>query len=150
VSPVRRRVEANDPNAVSKFRRREMPMKSFPLPTYPVELGLRCTARFLAVFLIGLVLLFLVGDGGLNLLKLTPVETVQMFFFFTTLIGLVIAWRKELLGGTISVVGILCFFTVEYVVTGRFPRGPAFYLMLLPGILFLLNGLIRRGLSARA
>ena len=43
---------------------------------------------------------------------------------------------------------VLLFFAVEFALTGRFPRGPVFHLMLLPGILFLLSACVRRRMAA--
>jgi hypothetical protein len=111
-----------------------------------LELGLRWTARLLAAILVGLVVVIYIGEGGFNPLKLSTVEAVQHVFFFTTLAGMILAWRWPLAGGTISIVGILMFFAVEFVVTGRLPHG-LFPLMPLPGILFVLSALIRRRLS---
>lgn len=102
----------------------------------------------LAAFLVGLVLLIYVGEGGFNPLKLSAVEAAQKVFFFTILAGMVLACRWEVIGGTIATAGILLFYGTEFAVTGRFPKGWAFRLMLLPGFLFLLSGVIRRRMSA--
>ncbi len=121
------------------------------LHSSPSGLGaaLRWTARLLGAALVGLVLVIFVGEGGFNPLKLGAVEAIQMTLFLTTCVGLVIAWRWPVVGGAISTGGILLFFAVEFAVTGGFPKGLAFHLMLLPGILFLLSGFIRRRMAAR-
>jgi hypothetical protein len=51
--------------------------------------------------------------------------------------------------GAISTGGILLFLAVEFGVTGSFPKGPVFHLMVLPGILFLLSGFMRSRRAAR-
>jgi hypothetical protein len=50
----------------------------------------------LAVFLVGLVLVSFIGEGGFNPLKLTPVNGTQMVFLFTACIGMMMAWCWEL------------------------------------------------------
>jgi hypothetical protein len=120
------------------------------LPSTPsgLEAGLRWTARLLGALLVVLVLVILIGEG-FNPLKLRPVEAIQMTLFLTTCIGLVIAWRWPFIGGAISTGGILLFFAVEFAVTGSFPKGLVFHLMLLAGLLFLLSGFISRRMAAR-
>jgi hypothetical protein len=108
-----------------------------------LEAGLRWTARLLAAVVVGFVLMTLVGEGGFNPLKLRSVEAVQMTLFLTTCVGLVISWRWPFVGGGMSMGAMLLFFAVEFAVTGGFPKGLVFSLMLLPG-LFLLSGFISR------
>ena len=114
-----------------------------------LETGLRWTARLLAAFLIGLVLVIFIGEGGFNPLKLTPIEAIQMLLFLTTCVGLVIGWRWPFLGGLISTGGMLVFSAVEFSKAGKLPKGFVFILMLLTGILFLLSGFIRRRLGLK-
>jgi hypothetical protein len=123
-------------------------MRSLHSSPSVLEWGLRWTARLLGAVLVVLVLMILIGEG-FNPLKLRPVEAIQMTLFLTTCIGLVIAWRWPLMGGAISTSGILLFFAVEFSVTGGFPKGLFFHLMLLSGLLFLLSGFISRRRAAR-
>jgi hypothetical protein len=112
-----------------------------------LESCLRWTARLLAAVLVGLVLVVFIGvtlDGGFHPLKLKGVEPLQMVFFWTAGIGMVVAWRWEVIGGALSLGGMILFFAVEFAVRGGLPRGLLLYLMLLPGLLFLLSGLIRK------
>jgi hypothetical protein len=113
-----------------------------------LEVGLRWTARGLSAVLVGVVLLIFVGEG-FNPLKLKGIEPVQMALFWTACVGMVVAWRWPLVGGALSIGGMTLFFAVESAVTGRLPRGSFLYLMLLPGVLFLLSALIRRRRAAR-
>jgi hypothetical protein len=106
-------------------------------------LGLRWAARLLAAGLVGLALLIYVGEG-FNPFRLTPLEALQHALFLTTCIGLVAGWRWPLAGGALSTGGMLLFLSVEFAVTGRFPKGLVFYLMLLAGLLFLLSGSVSR------
>jgi len=119
------------------------PMSSLRLSPSGLEAGLLWTARLLAAFLVGLVLVILIGEGGFNPFKLRQVEAIQMILFLTTCVGLIVAWRWPLVGGVISTGGMLLFFAVEFAVAGRLPNGLVFPLMLLSGILFLLSAFIR-------
>jgi hypothetical protein len=125
-------------------------MKSLSVNLPSLHTGLHWIARLLAGFVVGLVLLFFFGTGGFNPLKLTAIEAVQMIFFLTTCIGLVIAWRWELTGGAIATAAMLLFYCTELAVTGGFPRGWVFRLMLLPGFFFLISGLLEKRSSSTA
>jgi hypothetical protein len=116
-----------------------------PVTPSRLETGVRWLARLLTVLVVGLVLLIFVGEG-FNPLDLKGVEVVQMIFFWTACIGMVLAWRWQVIGGAISLGAMMLFITVEFVVTGRLPGG-FFYLMLLPGLLFWMDAFLRRSMS---
>ena len=125
-------------------------MRTVSVPLFRLEVGIRWTARVLTAFLLGLVLVMFVGltvDGGFDPLKLSEVEALQMIFFWTACIGMAIAWRWQVIGGAFSLGGMILFFAVEFAVRGALPRGLVLHLMLLPGILFLVDGFIRRRMS---
>jgi hypothetical protein len=107
------------------------------------------TARALAVLLAGMVLVFLIADGGLNPLRLTGREAALMACLMSTCSGLVLAWRWPFLGGLISTVGILLFYSIESIASQwRFFNNLYFNLMLVAGILFVLGALIKRRRSS--
>jgi hypothetical protein len=122
----------------------EIARTSLPASLFYVEADLRWTARVLAVCLVGLVLAIYIGEGGPTPFKLSALEAIQMVFFWTTCLGMVAALRWQVLGGAISAAGMLLFLTVELGAIGRLPRGAVFYLMLLPGILFMVSGFLRK------
>ncbi len=64
---------------------------------------------------------------------------VILFIFFPigTFAGMILAWRWELLGGALTVGGVVGFYVAPWVMDGRFPRGPYFLLIAAPGFLFL-------------
>jgi hypothetical protein len=122
------------------------------MPRFHLEIGVRCVARALTTALVGLVVVMFVGvtlDGGFHPLRLKGVEPIQMIFFWTACVGMVIAWRWPVLGGALSFGAMILFFAVELAVNGRLPGGLVLYLMLLPGILFLLSGFLNRRIGAR-
>jgi hypothetical protein len=119
-------------------------MKPVSLSPFPIATLARWIARCIAVLLIAIVLLFMIGTGGVNPLKLSTVEAVQMTFWLATCVGLVVAWRWEFLGGLVATAGIALFFGTELAVAGRWPHSWVFDLALLPGVLFLLSATLRR------
>ena len=60
---------------------------------------------------------------------------------------MMVAWRWQVIGGALSLGGMILFFAIEYAVRGGLPKGLILPLMLLPGVLFLLSSLIRRRMS---
>jgi len=61
-----------------------------------------------------------------------------MFFPIGISVGMILAWVKERLGGTITVVSLLAFYVVRRTTTGAFPRGWGWLAFAAPGFLFLL------------
>jgi len=99
---------------------------------------LRWSARILSIISIGLVLLFVFGEG-LNLFHLTLHELVLFLFFpLGVCLGMIVAWRWEGLGGGITVGSLATFYLAHRLFSPSFPRGFGFVVMALPGFLFLL------------
>jgi hypothetical protein len=117
---------------------------SFPSASLSrVEAATRWTARVLTILLLGVILAIFIGEG-FNPLRLKGIEVPQMVLFWTSCIGMVLAWRWQVIGAAVSLVAIIFFFAVELAATGRLP-GAFFFLMLLPGILYLVSS----GISSR-
>jgi len=98
--------------------------------------------------LFGLVIVIVIGQGGPpNIFRQpTPVQ-LEFAALGLMLLGLVIGWVREGLGGLLVLLGLVAFNTVELVVNGRPALGAfpgAFPLFALPGALFLLSALLRR------
>lgn len=109
-----------------------------------VLLAARWTARLLAAAIVVLVLSFMIGEGGFNPRLLSPLEALQMALFVSACLAMLIAWQWELWGGLLSLAAMVGFMAVELAVNGGLPRGATFYLMFLPGICYVLCGLIER------
>lgn len=107
----------------------------------PLTRMVRWLARGLSLVAAGMILLFFVAPGGPDPMTLSALEAELMLLFVTAWVGLLVAWRWELLGAAMTVGGLLLFCAVEWWATGRLPRGPAFGLIALPGLLFLYCGL---------
>jgi hypothetical protein len=102
------------------------------------------SARITGLLLFGLVIAVVIGHGGPpNVFhQPTPVQ-LEFAALGLMLLGLVIGWLREGLGGLLVLLGLAAFNTVELAVNGR-PALGAFPLFAVPGALFLLSALLRR------
>jgi hypothetical protein len=97
---------------------------------------LRWVARILSILFIGFILLLLIGE-----VLFPHAEAVfqvrdiiaMIFFPIGVVVGLILAWRKELLGGLVAVGSLAAFYVTLFLFDGRFPRGPFFLLLASPG-----------------
>ncbi|MFH1514303.1 MAG: hypothetical protein ABIG42_02460, partial [bacterium] len=76
------------------------------------------------------------------------------FFVFLgiTLVGLIVAYFKPLLGGCLAVVGSLAFITSQCMERGEiwsWSDGQYYYLLLLPGILYVIAGFLKIQLKSK-
>ena len=108
---------------------------------------IRWSARILSILSIGILLLFLVGEGDFSQpISLTPREWIGLLFFpLGVVIGMVVAWRWEGIGSAISIGSLLAFYLLHFAMMHRFPSGPFFLIFTLPGFLFGLSWLLSRG-----
>jgi hypothetical protein len=118
-------------------------MKKTPWPTgLMATVALRWIARILSMLSIGLMLLFLVGEGladpdaSLADIKLTEWWLV-IFFPPGVVIGMIVGWWREGTGGAITVVSLFLFYVSHAIVFGNLPGGLWFLIFSLPGFLFL-------------
>ena len=115
-------------------------MTSTPSNQKSLGKAIRWTARLTGVLSIGVLLLFFIGEG-FNPTKLTIKEWILFLFFpFGVMLGLLVGWKREFVGGLIAIISLALFCALE-TINGGFP-GLAFFLFASPGILFLLASLI--------
>ncbi len=111
-------------------------------------LTIRWMARAWSLASVGFVLLMFIGSGlaeGFNPAQFTPRDWVGLSFFpFGVCLGIVMAWRWEGLGGSITVGSLMAFYAALWVMSSRFPDGPYFALVAAPGVLFLICWLLSR------
>ena len=104
--------------------------------------ALRWTARVWSVASVGLVLAFIVGEGN-N--PSGPNEWLGFLLFPVGIsVGMILAWWKEGLGGSITVGSLLAFYVVRLTTAGTFPKGWAWLAFAAPGFLFLLSSHVSR------
>ncbi|MBN1385063.1 MAG: hypothetical protein JW983_09310 [Elusimicrobia bacterium] len=108
------------------------------------------TARVLSILFIGFVLMFWIGEGGGNPFRLgLRVLIHHLFFPLGVMAGMIIAWKREGLGGLITVVSVIIFYILNFASCGRFPKGPWFAIISSPGLLFIFYWLLNKK-SARS
>ena len=106
-------------------------------------------AGWLARALAGLlILLFGVFYGAHLLGGSSPPWTLQSGALLLAVVGLGVAWRWELAGGVTVVLGVVAFYALNYLDSGRLPGGWVFPAVLIAGVLFL--GLATVKLKKRA
>ena len=104
---------------------------------------IRRVARIWSIIIIGLgILIFIMEIIESNTIELEPYpfyENLIPFTLFTAVVGLIISWRWEGLGGAITIISVLVNLGV-YLLTGRTAVGAVIVILtpiLIPGILFL-------------
>jgi hypothetical protein len=109
----------------------------------------RWLARALSILSMAILLVFACGEG-LAWSHFTPRELLLFVFFpLGFCVGMVVGWWREGLGGGITVASLVAFYLLDRFLSGSFPRGFAFAVLAVPGILFLLCGLWTRSTAAR-
>ena len=107
---------------------------------------LRTAARIYAGLAAGLILLLFIGEGWSEgfgfLLEISLRESLMLTVFALVWVGLLLGWKWELLGGILTLGGMLVFYLLDYTFSGTFPRGPFFILLAGPGLLNLTTGLL--------
>lgn len=108
---------------------------------------LHWAARIWCLASLALLALFITGES----FDTVPVmrEIIGFLFFPVGIgIGLILGWKNELVGGLVSVASLVLFYVWNYTVAGYFPAGPWFLLLVAPGFLFLIAGLLNRNPSS--
>lgn len=104
--------------------------------------GLRWSARVLSAVSIGLILMFIFGEGMDVSIIAWEEMGVLMLFPLGFLIGLILGWQEELKGGALAVGSIAAFYFVYgLILNGSILQGGWFAIVALPGFLFLLYGI---------
>ena len=99
---------------------------------------IRWAARILSLVSVGMVMLFIIGEG-FDIARVKLSEWLLFLFFpFGISIGMILAWWQEGIGGTITVGSLVMFYVVHFAIAGMFPHGWAFLVFTIPGFLFLL------------
>ena len=100
-----------------------------------LTLAIRWTARAWAVVTLVIVVLLSAGEG---VHPGGPTELVGFFLYPGGIcLGMVLAWWKEGLGGTVTVVSLAGFYILYLLTKGSLPPGWAWFILAVPGFLFL-------------
>ncbi len=100
-------------------------------------LALRWLARLWSAASVILLIGFVVGEG---VGPASARDVVGLLLFpLGVAVGMVLGWRREVLGGSITVGSLLAFYALHFATTGgSWPRGWAFLAFAMPGFLYLL------------
>jgi len=80
------------------------------------------------------------SGGAGRMLRFTTSEAVAFLFFpVGVVVGFVVAWRRELAGGLVTVGSLTLFYLYQFVWGSGRPLGPYFLLFAAPGFLHLAN-----------
>jgi hypothetical protein len=104
-----------------------------------MQRALRWLARGGSV-LVALVFVFLWFHQPPRLGLLPPKLLAQLLLMTVAVLGLLLGWWWERLGGAIAAVGIVGFLVLESIARHRFPLIPPLFVMLLPALLYLVVG----------
>ena len=101
----------------------------------------RWTARVLGIVMVGFSLIIAIGEGVPNPFTQSFVIGLGFLALALVLIGILLAWRWELLGASISIVGWVLFVVAENINW----RNSLFFILLgVPSLLFLGSFFLRR------
>jgi len=102
---------------------------------------IRWIARLWSVASILIILLLCVGEG---VHYTGPMQWLGFLFYPVGIsIGMILAWRRECLGGGITVACLVVFYMIHLATAGVLPRGWGWLVLAAPGFLFLLCGFRR-------
>jgi len=79
-----------------------------------IAVAIRWAARLLGASLLLLVLAFLIGEGGPNPAKFSPLQALQSGSLLLALAGPAVLWKWELPGALLVLGGMLGFYATNY------------------------------------
>lgn len=103
---------------------------------------LRWTAR-VASLIVAVVFALLWWHQPPRLGELPPMVLAQLVLMTVAVLGLVLGWWRERLGGAVAVIGFVGYLVLEGFARHRFPLVPPLFGMLLPALLYLVVGTAR-------
>ena len=101
----------------------------------------RWTARIIGIVMVGLVLFIAIGSGVPNIFTQPFIIQLGFFSLAMLLMGIFLAWRWELVGGSMSLVGWVLFIMAERI---NWQHPLLFILLAVPSLLFLGSFFLRR------
>jgi len=94
------------------------------------------TPRVIGTLLFVMLIVFAIGEGIPNPMKQSLVVRIEMLAMFIMWFGLLIAWKSELIGGMLILLGYTSFRVVEWQAPSiKFPFG----LFLFVGLLYIFS-----------
>jgi hypothetical protein len=120
------------------------------MATDSLALGLRWTARVWSALSIAFILMFAIGEGiGHGGPRLDLKTWVGLSLFpIGVCAGLALAWFREVWGGILAIGCVIGFYAWNHHLSGAWPRGPFFFLVAAPSLLFITAALLSRSYDA--
>jgi hypothetical protein len=109
------------------------------LPTADLTYWVHVSACVLGTLLLVLFAIFAVAQASPGLLL-----ELQAWALALALAGLITIWWNDLLGGGLTVCGLVLFYGLNLFQSGQLPGGWVFPLCFLPGLLALVAGVLKR------
>jgi len=103
------------------------------------------TAKITSIVSIVILLMMVFGEGSPSgkATSLAVRDIIGLIFFPAGIvIGMVLAWKWERLGGRVTIISLGLFYVALFVFDGKFPGGLWFIGFSAPGFLFLLAGIL--------
>ncbi|MDH3575429.1 MAG: hypothetical protein OET57_15240 [Desulfobacteraceae bacterium] len=98
--------------------------------------AIRWIPRVVGTLLFVMLIVFAIGEGVPNPIEQSLVVQIEMLAMFIMWFGLLIAWKSELIGGMLVLLGYTCFCGVEWQTPSiKFPFG----LFLFVGLLYMFS-----------
>lgn len=112
-----------------------------------VETIIRWVARIWSILIFVFVLLIVVTPDPYLVKPIPLTDWIELGFYGVTTLGLLLAWRWEVIGGAITIAGVLGHEVVFRIIRGYWFPGlvTPTLLFMLPGILFLMCWALLRG-----
>lgn len=108
---------------------------------------LRWVARAASLASLGLLAMFALSGGDAP----TASEWLMLAFFpIGVAIGMLVAWRSEILGGSIAAASLGAFYAIVSLDASRPPMGPWFVVFASPALVLLVCGLMARASLRRS
>jgi len=109
-------------------------------PSHPEHVhSIRWTGRVLATLCFLLLAFMFAFEGLPNIFRHGAAEALRSLALVVTLVGFVLGWFWELVGGVLVVGGMILFYIFSLLGAGGLPRSPYFLALLVPGVLFLVS-----------
>lgn len=102
---------------------------------------LSLAGKVTSILFVIVIAMFYIGEGiQHDFEKLRNEELIMMLFFpVGIIIGYVVSWFKKITGTIITVLSILVFYLIDYLISGTIPKGIYFIIFLVPTIFFFLS-----------
>src|SRR5512138_3606586 len=107
--------------------------------------SLRWLARAGSLAVIGVLLLFIVGEGSHSGVPISARDLAGLALFpVGVVLGMIVSWKYEIEGSFLSIGSLIGFYILCGWLVGNLPNGWVFIIFTSPAFLFLLSGVMDR------